>query len=251
MNCNTLVAAWNASLPLVKDHLNKIVSDLRNNVHSTEKTLDFSDPLRAVALFVDSSYGVDGNGMVRYTSSIFPTVYSGKSVKDVFALRDELDRAESSQYIRGSFDTSGEDFGKLVTDTLLISDVKLVAVSLVVTTFAILFHTRSLWLTAIGLMQIILSFPMAYFFYSIVLRLEFFPFLNFIGFFVVFAIGADDLFVAVDKWKNARMKSPDAPVKEIASIAFPSSARAMFLTTVRPSTRCGLIRVLKPSLFAR
>jgi hypothetical protein len=71
--------------------------------------------------------------------------------------------------------------------------------SALVTTLAMLVHTRSIWLTLIGLAQIIISFPLAFFFYNIVLRLTFFPFLNFIGVFVTFALGADDVFVAVDK----------------------------------------------------
>ena len=59
-----------------------------------------------------------------------------------------------------------------------------------------------------------------------------FHFLNFIGIFVIFSLGADDVFVAVDKWKNARLRNPDASVEEIAAIAFPDAAMAMLLTTL-------------------
>ena len=59
-----------------------------------------------------------------------------------------------------------------------------------------------------------------------------FPFLNFIGVFVVFAIGADDIFVAVDKWKNARIEAPNTSTVEVATVALPSAAKGMFLTTV-------------------
>lgn len=50
--------------------------------------------------------------------------------------------------------------------------------------------------------------------------------------FVIFALGADDVFVAVDKWKNARLERPHAPVQEIAAKAFPDAASAMLLTTL-------------------
>ena len=50
-----------------------------------------------------------------------------------------------------------------------------------------------------GLAQIVLSFPVAFFFYTFIVGLDFFPFLNFIGIFVLFALGADDVFVA-GKW---------------------------------------------------
>ena len=42
----------------------------------------------------------------------------------------------------------------------------------------------------------------------------------------------DDVFVAVDKWKNARLARPDAPPQEIAAQAFPDAAGAMLLTTL-------------------
>ena len=68
--------------------------------------------------------------------------------------------------------------------------------------------------------------------YTFIARLEFFPFLNFIGVFVVFALGADDVFVAVDKWKNARLEDPEGTVEDVAAVALPDAAGAMFLTTI-------------------
>lgn len=49
---------------------------------------------------------------------------------------------------------------------------------------------------------------------------------------MVFALGADDIFVAVDKWKNARLEHKKASTQEIAAIALPDAAQSMFLTTV-------------------
>lgn len=65
-----------------------------------------------------------------------------------------------------------------------------------------------------------------------ILQFDFFPFLNFLGVYVVFAIGADDVFVACDKWKNVRLEYPHATTEEIASLALPDAAAAMFLTSV-------------------
>jgi predicted RND superfamily exporter protein len=56
--------------------------------------------------------------------------------------------------------------------------------------------------------------------------------LNFIGVFVVFALGADNVFVATDKWKNARIEHPTASTLAIAGSVLPDSAGAMFLTTI-------------------
>jgi len=47
----------------------------------------------------------------------------------------------------------------------------------------------------------------------------------------VFALGADHVFVAVDKWKNCRKDFPNASCEDIAAKALPDSAVAMLLTT--------------------
>ena len=96
-------------------------------------------------------------------------------------------------------------------------------------------HTRSIWISIVGLVQIILSFPLAYFVYTFIARLDFFPFLNFIGVFVLFALGSDDVFVAMDKWKNARIDNRNGSVEDIAAVALPDAAAAMFLTSITTS----------------
>jgi hypothetical protein len=123
-------------------------------------------------------------------------------------------------------------FSKIFTDSVVGRDMALACASAFITAVAILVHTKSPFITGIGLLQIILSFPLSFFVYTLLGGLEFFPFLNFIGVFVVFALGADDIFVAVDKWKNARIENPDADTEIIAAIAFPDAAGAMFLTTI-------------------
>jgi hypothetical protein len=50
--------------------------------------------------------------------------------------------------------------------------------------------------------------------------------------FVVFALGADDVFVAVDKWKNARRHLPNGTTQDIARFALPEATGAMFLTSI-------------------
>lgn len=51
---------------------------------------------------------------------------------------------------------------------------------------------------------------------------------------MLFALGADDVFVAVDKWKNARIDHPDATTEQIAIVALPDAAFSMLQTSVRP-----------------
>jgi hypothetical protein len=55
---------------------------------------------------------------------------------------------------------------------------------------------------------------------------------KFIGVFVLFALGADNVFVVVDKWKNARIRNQGGLVEEIAAVALPDAMVAMFLTSI-------------------
>ena len=179
------------------------------------------------ATHVDINYG--SASPVTYTSSIFAT--DNYLIDELYAQADNFDKG--TQRIEGAYDTRDEDFVELEVDNALLKDMILATGSAVITTIAMFIHTQSFFLTLIGFLQIILSFPLAYFFYTFVGGLTFFPFLNFIGIFVVFALGADDVFVAVDKWKNARIElGPDAETSEVAARAFPDSALAMFLTSL-------------------
>ena len=81
----------------------------------------------------------------------------------------------------------------------------LACASAFITAIAIVVHTKSLFITFIGLLQIILSFPLSFFVYTLIGGLEFFPFLNFIGVFVVFALGADDIFVGRSESLDAKI----------------------------------------------
>jgi predicted RND superfamily exporter protein len=61
-----------------------------------------------------------------------------------------------------------------------------------------------------------------------------FPFLNINAIFVVFAMGADDIFVAVDMWKYTRQDLPslDFSTDKVAVYALPKIAFATFVTSI-------------------
>merc|ERR1712176_1475569 len=117
----------------------------------------------------------------------------------IYENEDQLDRGgdgtDNGGLIEGVYDTKTNHFRTLYTDECLLRDIILGVGSSVVTGIAILVHTRSLFLTFVGILEIMFSFPLAYFVYNFVGGIEFFPFLNFMGIFVVFALGADHIFV--------------------------------------------------------
>lgn len=185
-----------------------------------------SCPSNFLPHLVDAGFGIDGNTNLRYTSSVFYT----DNFEVYFESRDEFDGSDG-EILSGVYDTTYGSINQKYVDILVQSDMLLAVASLTVTFIAMGVHTKSAWLTMIGILQIIYAIPLAYFVYVFIANLKFFPFLNFIGVFVAAALGADDLFVAVDKWKNARIQLPYGSVEDIAEVVFPDAAGAMLLTT--------------------
>jgi len=181
-----------------------------------------------IPTLVDFFFGKDGRTNLRYTSSFFHTYEA--DVNSVYKIYQQFDGADGN-IVLGVYDTVDESFNEIYVDELVVSDMALAVASLGITFCAMLLHTRSPWLTLMGVLQIIYAIPLAYFVYVFIAGLNFFPFLNFIGVFVSAALGADGLFVAVDKFKNARIHNRRGTTEDIAAIALPNAAGAMFLTT--------------------
>jgi hypothetical protein len=67
------------------------------------------------------------------------------------------------------------------------------------------FHTKSFFLSSFALFQIILSLPVSYTVYRYVWGIPFFSQLHILAIFLVLGVGADDVFVLVDAWKESRV----------------------------------------------
>ena len=55
----------------------------------------------------------------------------------------------------------------------------------------------------------LISFQTTWFFYYVVFGLKYMGTLNFVSLFVIMGIGADDIFVFVDAWKQSRLQPPE------------------------------------------
>ena len=85
-----------------------------------------------------------------------------------------------------------------MTDILvdvLVTDALLAIISVHVVFFYIWFTIGSLFLAVVGMSEIVLSLPIAWFFYRCVLQIKFFGAFEPLCIFMVCAIGADDIFV--------------------------------------------------------
>ena len=117
--------------------------------------------------FVDDQFA--NTGVLTYTSSIFAT--REQDIDELYDIVGDFDRA--GDVVEGAYDTQNENFVGKVADESLGRDMILAMASAVIIAAAMLLHTRSPFITIVGLLQIILSFPVAFFFYKLVGRLDY------------------------------------------------------------------------------
>eukprot|EP01050_Picozoa_sp_SAG11_P011550 SAG11_NODE_1231_length_5456_cov_3.733246_1_plen_1132_part_00 len=114
----------------------------------------------------------------------------------------------------------------------LISDILHVGFAIVVVYLAIWAHTGSAFLTTMGMFHVLMAFPSAYTCYSIILGIEWMPLLNYIGIFVAIGVGADDIFVYVDAWRQgAAMLPVDCPLDCRVAWTLRRAGSAMAITS--------------------
>ena len=79
-----------------------------------------------------------------------------------------------------------------------------------------------------------MSLPLAWFFYDNVFQIKYFSLLNILCLFLVLAIGADDIFVFMDAYKQSATRGPEinSSLESRMSWVFRRSGSAMFVTSV-------------------
>jgi len=123
----------------------------------------------------------------------------------------------------------------LVSDeflSIILTDMLKVFISLALVFVWIQLQTGSIIIAIVGSMEIVLSVPLAFFFYYIVFGFKYFAPLNAMTIFIVCAIGADDIFVFMDQYKQS-MYHPEVCVdlKTRMNWIYSRAAWAMFITS--------------------
>ncbi len=92
----------------------------------------------------------------------------------------------------------------------------------------------SWFLTAVGMFEIFMSLPLAWVSFSYIFQIKYFSALNVLCIFIVMAIGADDIFVFMDAYKQSANRSPDLleDLETRMSWVYRRSGSAMLLTSV-------------------
>ena len=107
-------------------------------------------------------------------------------------------------------------------------------VAMVIVLIYMVYHTKSIFLGVLGQAHVLISFPVTWFFYRVVFQLHYMGMLNFISMFVIIGIGADDIFVFVDAWKQAKLQGPkvNKDLETRMAWAWRRASSAMLITSL-------------------
>jgi hypothetical protein len=102
--------------------------------------------------------------------------------------------------------------------------------------FFVWVHSGSFWIASMGYIQIFFAFAWGFLFYDGVIARDFFPFLNFLAIFLVIGIGADDIFVYIDAWKQSFTTLPvNTPLANRLSWTLSRAGAAITVTSLTTS----------------
>lgn len=106
----------------------------------------------------------------------------------------------------------------------------LLAASLIVV--IMMMYLRSVVLTLATIINVAISFTLAYTIYHAIPGVDFFPFMNLLTALVLIAVGADDVFIFHDAWQQAKMADKDGQLCDVMAVTFSHAALSIFVTSL-------------------
>ncbi|WAR20450.1 DISP1-like protein [Mya arenaria] len=95
----------------------------------------------------------------------------------------------------------------------------------------IVYHTKSLWISSFAVMSILTSFLCTNLIYRIALDFRYIGYFHVITLFIILGIGADDIFVFLDVWKNTGYQEHSSLSMRLTT-AYKQSIKSMFFTSL-------------------
>jgi predicted RND superfamily exporter protein len=92
---------------------------------------------------------------------------------------------------------------------IVVQDGLLAIFSLAFVFFWLRINTGSWFLAGVGIFEIFLAIPVSWFIFSVVFQIKYFATLNALAIFIVAAIGADDIFIFMDAYKQSKFRNPE------------------------------------------
>lgn len=135
----------------------------------------------------------------------------------------------------GKFGVQGIQLGLKSTlfDRLLVSDSCLVLAGFAFVTVCIWAYTGSIILTIATILAVLFSLGISYAFYTLVLRINFFPFMNLLAIVVAVGIGADDAFIFCKVWEcGKQQKLPNGGLVNLVQETMKHAVPSMLVTSL-------------------
>jgi len=116
-------------------------------------------------------------------------------------------------------------------DNIITFDLSMVSAALLFVYVYICLHTATFTLGCLGILQIMLSVPLALFVYVVVLRVPYFAQVHILALFICLGVGADDLFVFMDAWRQSASVPGIRTLQERMRYTYERTFWAVFNTT--------------------
>ena len=114
----------------------------------------------------------------------------------------------------------------------LLTEVIYPALAMIIVFLIMWFFLSSFILTFTGLFCIIYAIGLSYFLYTMVFKIDFFPFLNVTTLVFLVGIGADDAFVYYDIWRQTLAANPCANIMQLTLKTLCDAALSMLVTSL-------------------
>ena len=219
--------------PVSEEEFEKLKSSLTNGTGQV-------DPTFALFMGLDVNTNVETQILRSFIQFGSPIANTSEAATDAEKdaefekwASDTIEKVEemstSSFYIFvNNFSLFGSRFTPVVFRDLMFSLAAVVVVYIVVR-----IHTTSGFLANITILQILYSFPFTFFVYRIIFQVNYFATLQVLTIFLILGIGADDVFVFTDAWKQAPVLiGTDVTLEERMSYAYKRAVKAMSVTTL-------------------
>ena len=159
---------------------------------------------------------------------------SGQSARVEFADKSEADTPDTRTggQVEVTYLLSLLLFDEIIA--LVVGDMLLAVLSFAIVGFYMWFQTGSLWIATFGMLEITMSLPIALWVYTYMFGIEYFDTICSLALYIVMAIGADDVFIWFDAYKQSAYEAPEisASLETRFIWAWHKAASAMLVTSL-------------------
>ncbi|XP_065203153.1 protein dispatched isoform X2 [Planococcus citri] len=170
----------------------------------------------------------EGKDIVLKDTSVYLPIPKSSASLQLF--HDVEDLSFTSQY----FKITAMDLGLKYSlfNEYLLHDIRYILLSSIFIVFCMWIYTGCAFVTILTITAIFFSLVNAYFIYTFVFGLHFFPFMNILAIIVSLGIGSDDAYIMCKVWDRTKKENSHLSKNEVVQLVIKHSAVAVFVTTL-------------------